>query len=194
MEGRSSPTKKTIEGFFFTLIGLILTTGVSIFLGFSLHKAQVKRAYLSAKIDRLETKIDQLEMKLNLSNPTKITQTIVDQDEQLSWETLYQDKELLLTIKGRNESELQLDKICVLSVTKIENEDNENEFYLSGDERVNKNDCQKSSLFIPETDGTWKLKHIFSDQTSRTIRVEKIYKNITNTKNYIDFTIGKSNE
>ncbi len=181
MEGRSSPTKKTIEGFFFTLIGLILTTGVSIFLGFSLHKAQLRIADLS-----------------DLRNQTKITHTIVDQDEQLSWETLYKDKKLLLiiilTIKGRNESELELDKICALSVTKIENEDNENEFYLSGDERVNENDCQKSSLFIPETDGTWKLQHIFSDQTSRTIRVEKIYKNITNTKNYIDFTIGKSNE
>ncbi len=159
--------------------------GVSTFLGFRLHKAQIKIADLSAKIEQLETKPD-------LSKPTKITQTIVDRDEQLSWETLYQDKALLLTIKGRNESELQLDKICVLSVKKIENDDDLNEFYLSGDKRVDENNCHKPSIVIPKEDGIWELEYLFTDQKSRTIRVEKIYNNNSVPKSYIDFTIGKS--
>lgn len=167
-------------------------TGVAVFLGFRLHKAQVKTANMSAKIDQFETKIDQLETTPYLSEITKNTQTIVDQNDQLSWETLYQNQELLLTIKGTNKSELQPDKICVLSVEKIENEDNETEFYLTGDKRVNKNNCQNPSIVIPKEDGNWELEHIFTDQKSRTIRVEKIYKNNSSPKSYIDFTIGKS--
>ena len=130
----------------------------------------------------------------NLSTPTKITQTIVEGDEELSWEILYKDKTVLLTIKGKNKSEKQPEKICILSVKKIENKDNENEFYLSGDKRADKDNCQKSSIVIPEEDGTWDLEHIFTDQKPRTIRVEKIYQNNSVSKSHIDFTIGKSNE
>ena len=150
-----------------------------------MHQAQVKIADLSAKIEQLET-------TPNLSKPKKITQTIVDQDEQLSWETLYQGKALLLKIKGTNKSEIQPDEICVLSVKKIQNQDHE--FYLSGDKRVDESNCQKSSIVIPEQDGSWELEHPFSDQKSRTIKLEKIYQNNGTSKSYIDFTIGKSDQ
>ena len=161
--------------------------GVSTFLGLSLYKSHLKISALSAKIEELET-------KPNSSEPTTITQTIADQDEQISWETFYQNNELLLQIQGINKSELELDKICVLSVTTIENKDTEHEFYLSGDKRIDKNDCQQPSIVIPQEDGNWELEYSFTDQKSRTIRVEKIYHNNGTSKSYIDFTIGKSDQ
>ena len=159
--------------------------GVCTFLGWSLYKSHLKISALSAKIEELET-------KPNSSEPTTITQTIVDQDERISWETFYQNNELLLQIQGINKSELELDKICVLSVTTIENKDTEHEFYLSGEKRVDKRDCQKPSIVIPEQDSSWKLEYPFPDQKSRTIRVEKVYENNGTSKSYIDFSIGKS--
>ena len=150
-----------------------------------MHKAQVKIADLSAKIEQLET-------TPILSKPNKISQTIVAQDEQISWKTFYQNNELLLQIKGINKSGRLPDEICVLSVKKINNGDQE--FYLHGDKRVDKNNCQKPSIVIPEQDGSWELEHPFTDQKSRTIRVEKVYENNGISKNYIDFTIGKSDQ
>ena len=161
--------------------------GVSTFLGWSLYKSHLKISALSAKIEELET-------KPNSNEPTTITQAIVDQDEQISWKTFYQNNEFLLQIKGINKSELELDKICVLSVTTIENKDNEHEFYLSGEKRIDQRDCQQPSIVIPEQDGNWELEHPFPDPKSRTIRVEKIYQNNGTSKSYIDFTIGKSDQ
>ncbi|MEB3277511.1 MAG: hypothetical protein VKK42_01130 [Lyngbya sp.] len=146
--------------------------GVCLFLGFQLYKAKVKIADISAQIEQLET-----QSKKNI-------QTIFVGDEELSWETLVRDNSLLLTIKGINKSERQPDKICVLSVVK------DNLFYLSGEKRADEKFCQQPSRVIPEEDGTWEFKHTFTDQKSRTIRVEKIYNNTPNS--YIDFTIGKN--
>lgn len=139
-------------------------TGVSLFLGYKLHQAQVKIANLSA-----------------IKQPPSET-------EQLSWKTTYQNNELLLTIKGTtNKSEAQPDQICVLSL--VENK----EYYLSGIPREDDKTCQKPSIVIPKKDRTWNFKYTFNDQNYRTIRVEKIYKNNSAPKSYIDFTIRKNN-
>lgn len=144
-------------------------TGVSLFLGYSLYNAQVKIAQLETE---LETRV------------TQNHQTIVTPDEELSWEVSNQDNTSILKIQGINKSERQPDEICVLSVVK------NNQFYLNGNKKVDENSCQKPSLVIPDEDGIWGLEHTFSDQKSRTIRVEKIYKNNSTPKSYIDFTIG----
>lgn len=136
---------------------ILVMTGVSLFLGFSLLQAQVKIA--------------------ELSWGTK----------QISWETSYQDEKLQLKIKGRiNQSELQPKEICILPVV------NQEELYVDGKPKENKNLCQKSSIANLEKDGTWNFEYTFKDQNHRTIRVEEIYNNKA-PKNYIDFTIGKKN-
>ena len=156
-----------MEVFFSASIGLILITGVSIFLVYSLRQAQAEIARLSAIVN---------------SNPIKPTFV---PEEQLSWKTSYQDNKLLLKIQGKiNQTEQQLDKICVLSLA------GNKEYYLSENPRRDENNCQEPSIVIPQKDNTWNFEHTFKNQKYRTIRVEKIYNNKT-ADNYIDFTIGK---
>ncbi|MDY7021705.1 MAG: hypothetical protein SWJ54_10135 [Cyanobacteriota bacterium] len=143
-------------------------TGVSLFLGYSLYKAQVE-------IAQLETRV------------TQNVQTIVTPDEELSWEVSNQDNISILKIQGINKSERQPDQICVLLVKNEENK--ENEFYLSQKKRTDKDNCRKPSLVIPDREGQWNLEHTFTEEKSRTIRVEKIYSNTSDS--YIDFTIGE---
>ncbi|MEL7035127.1 MAG: hypothetical protein AAFO04_05845 [Cyanobacteria bacterium J06592_8] len=142
-------------------------TGVSLFLGYSLYKAQVK-------IAQLETRV------------TQNIQTIVTPDEELSWEVSNQDNSPVLKIQGINKSERQPDKICVLLV-----ENEENEFYLNRNKRVDKDNCRKPSIIVPDQEGNWDLEHTFTEEKSRTIRVEKIYNNNSTLNDYIDFTIGE---
>ncbi len=139
-------------------------TGVSLFLGYNLYQARVKIANLSA-----------------IKQPASET-------EQLSWKTSYQDNKLLLTIKGKtNEREGQPDEICVLSLA------GNKEYYLNGNQKINKNNCEEPSIVIPKQDNTWNFEHTFKNQKYRTIRVEKIYKNNRAPKSYIDFTIKNNN-
>lgn len=160
-------------------------TATSTFFCFSLYQSHIETLNLSEKIEELEK-------ELNQSEARKITQTIVEQDRQLSWTTEYKNRELLLKIKRISNSQETNEEICVLLVKKIDNKDNENEFYLSGKKRVEKNDCQKPSLAIPKENGIWELEHSFPDPTSRIIRVEEIHKNNRTFKSYVDFTIGWS--
>ncbi len=143
--------------------------GVSTFLGFLLYKSDLK-------ISELSTNIKQLETKINQEYQTKITHIIVDEDKQLSWETISKNRELLLKIKGIDQNEKQREKICVLLVNNIENQDNENELSPNSDQRIKNDDCQKPSREIPKKDGIWELEYTFPDQNYQIIRVETIYK------------------
>lgn len=130
------------------------------------------------------------EAEVKIANLSEVKQPSSG-SEEISWKTLYQDKKLSLKIKGRiNQSEQQLKQICVLSVV------GKNEFYVRGvlrnNENTNESTCQKSSIASLKTNGTWNFEYDFPDQNDRTIRVEKIYKNNSALKSYIDFTIRKN--
>lgn len=144
--------------------------GVSTFLGFSLSKSQ-------EQIFALQEEKRLLEAKLNQKYPTKITQTIVDQDRQLSWETIIsKDRKLLLKIKDIDKPKQPLDKICVLLVNEMENKDQQNQLSFNIDQIINNKNCPEPSREIPKKDGIWELEYTFPDQNEQIIRVETIYK------------------
>ena len=129
-----------------------------------------------------------------LSGSNSVNLGNVEQRELLSWsETVKEDNKLLLKIEGRiqtNEKDV-VDTICVLSVV------NGRYFFIQDkgvEERKKENSCQYKSKVNPQNNGSWKFEKTFRDRNYKIIRVEKIYKQnkVSESKSYIDFTIGKS--
>ena len=146
-----------------------------------LDQEQKQITTLSSTIEELEDKIAQIE-------PIQTDQTIVNENEEISWELLSEEQNSTLSIQGKDKREEKLEQVCILLV-----KEDEKEFYVSGERRVDPNNCDENSLSIPEANGTWNFKSNLTDPKFRRIRVEKIYKDDNAPKHYIDFIIAKNN-
>ncbi len=140
------------------MVGLILMMGVSLFLGFNLYKAQEKILTLSAQIEQ--------QSPPEGNKPTANTLTRVYQYDGLS-----------LKITGRNNSNKQLEQVCVFSVVNF-GTPNEIYFYLNGVEKTaeNQNNCPRESQATLTENGNWEFQHTFGYQQDRVIKVEELYK------------------